>query len=122
MGAGIEITMPGDITTTSCVAPLVGARIEIYTVPTGIGTTTTSLPSWERGLKFLCPAPRRRLPGVAPLVGARIEIVHPCHTYRSDQVAPLVGARIEIMKYRQGCKSCIVAPLVGARIEIPLQY
>ena len=33
------------------VAPLVGAWIEIYTIPTGIGTTTTSLPSWERGLK-----------------------------------------------------------------------
>ena len=59
------------------VAPLVGARIEIYYL----------LSEWMKK-------------AVAPLVGARIEIVAYREMHMGDVVAPLVGARIEILNLR----------------------
>ena len=55
------------------VAPLVGAWIEIETAAGG-GTGNMSLPSWERGLKYLMLDCGLRRQEVAPLVGAWIEI------------------------------------------------
>ena len=100
----------------------------------------TSLPSWERGLKYPLPNGAHHKHLVAPLVGAWIEIfpkVTSCHFYL---VAPLVGAWIEIYKvilkaseptslpsWERGLKfrqkrseknGKRVAPLVGAWIEI----
>ena len=61
-----------------------------------MGTSSQSLPLWERGLKFdtlgkwICQEP------VAPLVGAWIEISHIGYKLSQIYVAPLVGAWIEI--------------------------
>ena len=56
-----------------CVAPLVGAWIEIILwLPAFL--TLQSLPSWERGLKFTQTAIDNVPIFVAPLVGAWIEI------------------------------------------------
>ena len=100
-----------------------------------------SLPSWERGLKFINLRCLCIFDFVAPLVGARIEILSLMYNIVSFIVAPLVGARIEIFlgagvrlvgvtslpSWERGLKcicciisihSGIVAPLVGARIEI----
>ena len=55
-----------------------------------------SLPSWERGLKFVAVAISMTSISVAPLVGAWIEIpTTPAITPQAN-VAPLVGAWIEI--------------------------
>ena len=57
-----------------CVAPLVGAWIEIvcrHRAAVGY----TSLPSWERGLKFPLITTILELTTVAPLVGAWIEMI-----------------------------------------------
>ena len=56
---------------------------------------TTSLPSWERGLKSRPEVQRQRL-CVAPLVGAWIEIATEAAEAENYLVAPLVGAWIEI--------------------------
>ena len=55
------------------VAPLVGAWIEIL-VNLIVGTSTTSLLSWERGLKFQNVVVSGLQVKVAPLVGAWIEM------------------------------------------------
>ena len=55
-----------------------------------------SLPSRERGLKFL---------DLDDLI-------------LGDCVAPLAGARIEIQSWKEGIDMPMVAPLAGARIEI----
>ncbi len=55
-----------------------------------------SLPSWERGLKWLLTSQLRGQKKVAPLVGAWIEIRNPGACLSSGTVAPLVGAWIEI--------------------------
>ena len=81
-----------------------------------------SLPSWERGLKYLIYNPLDRLIHVAPLVGARIEISSLLKAIRRLCVAPLVGARIEIRQDREDGRGICVAPLVGARIEILCDY
>ena len=59
-----------------------------------------SLPSWERGLKFL----RKNVKDERVVV------------------APLVGAWIEICQVLQHLCRFIVAPLVGAWIEIPVKF
>ena len=52
VGARIEIRPAIRLDASVLVAPLVGARIEIK--ETGVSTATlTSLPSWERGLKYI---------------------------------------------------------------------
>ena len=58
------------------VAPLVGARVEIF---------------WENDIQ--------RVFGVAPLVGARVEIAQSKKRKKTMSVAPLVGARVEIPLY-----------------------
>ena len=55
------------------VAPLAGARIEIYMLWI-MGVRDASLPSRERGLKFCESILMEVCYGVAPLAGARIEI------------------------------------------------
>ena len=94
-----------------------GAWIEILAIPYE-DFVSMSLPSWERGLKFLSPGllggGHMSLPSwerglklqtnqylseqvdVAPLVGAWIEISQRCAAYLDNNVAPLVGAWIEI--------------------------
>ena len=73
VGAWIEICQYSVCCEELSVAPLVGAWIEIgntTTIASGIG----SLPSWERGLKYLMLDCGLRRQEVAPLVGAWIEI------------------------------------------------
>ena len=55
-----------------------------------------SLPSWERGLKWIWYRDNRRNKTVAPLVGAWIEITFTEINATLFSVAPLVGAWIEI--------------------------
>ena len=57
----------------------------------------TSLPSWERGLKFCINLLNLRAKLVAPLVGAWIEILVNQDIFRLHVVAPLVGTWIEII-------------------------
>ena len=79
------------------VAPLVGAWIEMDDTNQALSLLLSSLPLWERGLKFV------RILGtdisiiVAPLVGAWIEMVETPLSPETIAVAPLVGAWIEIM-------------------------
>ena len=73
VGARIEIRLIWMKSLTLLVAPLVGARIEIRACQLNL-VSSSSLPSWERGLK-LQPLLVGLNPNlVAPLVGARIEI------------------------------------------------
>ena len=55
-----------------------------------------SLPTWERGLKFICDGKLIDPNGVAPYVGAWIEIKVKGHSTCPGFVAPYVGAWIEI--------------------------
>ena len=57
-----------------------------------------SLPSWERGLKYMEGEKRNKRRLVAPLVGAWIEIVEKTPHGNFRKVAPLVGAWIEMSK------------------------
>ena len=72
-----------------------GAWIEIQDRQNAL-LTTTSLLSWERGLKYINKQKMVHYWYVAPLVGAWIEIVKVHRTMRVQYVAPLVGAWIEI--------------------------
>ena len=63
-----------------------------------ISRSVTSLPSWERGLKFDQQALEASINGVAPLVGAWIEIAQMLEGELALRVAPLVGAWIEIYR------------------------
>ena len=80
----------------SLVAPLVGAWIEILKIGHNL-SVMGSLPSWERGLKYLHGYGRMGCRAVAPLVGAWIEICGSVTKYSRNSVAPLVGAWIEIL-------------------------
>ena len=77
-----------------------------------------SLPSWERGLKFVVLAVSHPIKAVAPLVGAWIEIKVLRSHIGVGRVAPLVGAWIEILDRGFNVLPERVAPLVGAWIEI----
>ena len=71
------------------VAPLVGAWIEIFDFGFWYWFYL-SLPSWERGLKFVPGAAVAAYSNVAPLVGAWIEIqkserTEPVHPRRSPR-------------------------------------
>ena len=55
-----------------------------------------SLPSWERGLKYICYCIAIKTIPVAPLVGARVEMIFQYFLEKRKRVAPLVGARVEI--------------------------
>ena len=75
VGAWIEMTdIAPCLTDWKRVAPLVGAWIEISHTST-TGQTLSSLPSWERGLKFRLQNILQVHTFVAPLVGAWIEII-----------------------------------------------
>ena len=63
-----------------------------------------SLPSWERGLKYIPVNRILNQLAVAPLVGAWIEIAIMALNFSWDIVAPLVGAWIEIMLIRMTTK------------------
>ena len=58
--------------------------------------TISSLPLWERGLKYHVIAHELAHITVAPLVGAWIEIHNRKSETADDVVAPLVGAWIEM--------------------------
>ena len=77
-----------------------------------------SLPSWERGLKYVLVSTDKRTVFVAPLVGAWIEIPIPEGCILPAVVAPLVGAWIEIAYLLSRSDLLMVAPLVGAWIEM----
>ena len=82
-----------------CVAPLVGAWIEILRFKTA-----------------------NKKIAVAPLVGAWIEIYAHKRRCRENIVAPLVGAWIEIFCQSAAISKKKVAPLVGAWIEISSSF
>ena len=99
------------------VAPLVGAWIEICLFLLSV-YLFLSLPSWERGLKFVScntvPTSYRSLPSWER--GLKLRHNH-LFSYLLF-VAPLVGAWIEIENNKTKIYSATVAPLVGAWIEI----
>ena len=74
VGAWIEIDHKGYYCSTCAVAPLVGAWIEICWDNIHVHPPARSLPSWERGLKYICCRHYVPCTAVAPLVGAWIEI------------------------------------------------
>ena len=78
-----------------------GAWIEIL-IKMGRIFLFLSLPSWERGLKFLSAAIQVHKELVAPLVGAWIEISYFVRRQSNRCVAPLVGAWIEIAQKWHG--------------------
>ena len=73
MGAWIEIVIGGAAAVVHKVAPLVGAWIEICLLEPRF-PVLSSLPLWERGLKYLGNKVIQTQDFVAPLVGAWIEI------------------------------------------------
>ena len=76
-----------------------GAWIEIQTYKMYLPKNlASSLPSWERGLKFCMDMAILTVLYVAPLVGAWIEISTAASFISLSLVAPLVGAWIEIMR------------------------
>ena len=124
----------------SDVAPFAGAWIEI-SVASGNIVGAASLPSRERGLKFLFRLRCRCVLVVAPFAGAWIEIYQKNSNVITSGVAPFAGAWIEIKKSvsqsmyfmlslpsrERGLKFCsahvaklifVVAPFAGAWIEI----
>ena len=96
-GAWIEISAIALANWFPYVAPFTGAWIEIRTYPGCSLVLTRSLPSRERGLKFL-------------QVGVAVE---------SGYVAPFTGAWIEILRSVNMDMDWMVAPFTGAWIEIP---
>ncbi len=72
-GAWIEIVLPARQWQNHQVAPLAGAWIEIL-VAKSSKHTTSSLPSRERGLKYVLNVQGVPEQDVAPLAGAWIEI------------------------------------------------
>ena len=94
-----------------------GARVEISLQPLQ-SAAYLSLPSWERGLKFVHNQVTTSDFLVAPLVGARVEIEQNPVLDMDSSVAPLVGARVEIGTHIPIFGPLYVAPLVGARVEI----
>ena len=99
VGAWIEMRFICNICNVQTVAPLVGAWIEIKEAYEAIAEMW-SLPSWERGLKFLLDSENSQFYIVAPLVGAWIEIYEENRSIKQRNVAPLVGAWIEIVCVR----------------------
>ena len=83
--------------TMIAVAPFAGAWIEMIHCRNFLKILLESLPSRERGLKYLVELVQKGLKSVAPFAGAWIEIVsrvkHPTH----EVVAPFAGAWIEIV-------------------------
>ncbi len=116
-GAWIEIPRSSPMGFPQAVAPLAGAWIEIhlYLLPRPQGP---SLPSRERGLKYVLANNIFTSLLVAPLAGAWIEIQPPRSAVAPAGVAPLAGAWIEIWLNAGALSLLIVAPLAGAWIEI----
>ena len=94
-----------------------GAWIEIWSTDR-IRIIQMSLPSWERGLKFIMFAACIICVNVAPLVGAWIEIY---------EIAKQLEIYVSLPSWERGLKchvpvwntgNFLVAPLVGAWIEI----
>ena len=77
-----------------------------------------SLPSRERGLKFLAAFGPMRRGEVAPFAGAWIEIVISLSAASNTHVAPFAGAWIEISAALRCASRSSVAPFAGAWIEI----
>ena len=102
------------------VAPFAGAWIEIPITGTKREVNVWSLPSRERGLKYLIYFHTTSLRLVAPFAGAWIEITRSrCASSGSSVVAPFAGAWIEIIiSSSLWCADFVVAPFAGAWIEI----
>ena len=81
-----------------------------------------SLPSRERGLKWMYRGLNCVEVGVAPLAGAWIEIQNLLFPTARQDVAPLAGAWIEMYFLSNMSLAKFVAPLAGAWIEIDISY
>ena len=79
-----------------------------------------SLPSRERGLKYICSRCRCDRSSVAPFAGAWIEIINTYFRAAKVFVAPFAGAWIEIYFTVDLLILRRVAPFAGAWIEILL--
>ena len=101
----------------SYVAPFAGAWIEI-TLPPFFDMRLWSLPSRERGLKYIIPQIQKGGDMVAPFAGAWIEIPSLCSYCLPVCVAPFAGAWIEIKDWYFEDATVAVAPFAGAWIEI----
>ena len=77
-----------------------------------------SLPTWERGLKYINHFHNQIIIIVAPYMGAWIEIIKSDELDVAISVAPYMGAWIEISDEMGWCKAGKVAPYMGAWIEI----
>ena len=79
-----------------------------------------SLPSRERGLKYIQSTSNLQLDRVAPFAGAWIEIYYFSILPVMPLVAPFAGAWIEIALDYNVAYCDTVAPFAGAWIEMPL--
>ena len=77
-----------------------------------------SLPSWERGLKYLKKLPVVGSDHVAPLVGAWIEIETAAGGGTGNMSLPSWERGLKLDVATGNSKTAEVAPLVGAWIEI----
>ena len=109
MGAWIEMRTGKRNPCRGGVAPLVGAWIEIVEMQLN-ENKQTSLPLWERGLKFTGIEKSDDLYGVAPLVGAWIEITLRSTIKKQYRSLPLWerGLKFKINKPRY--KKCSRSP------------
>ena len=95
-GAWIEIELQSsERDRQRIVAPFAGAWIEICSLSI-ITTSYASLPSRERGLKYVWHIRRRHAASVAPFAGAWIEIAQSPAFSSADKVAPFAEAWIEM--------------------------
>ena len=118
VGAWIEMNVAETIRSFLHVAPFVGAWIEI-SHDSRCSQWKSSLPSWERGLKFLSYHKRTDHRPSLPSWerGLKSGILIP--QIPVSIVAPFVGAWIEISGLKLVSSKQCVAPFVGAWIEIP---
>ena len=95
VGAWIEIPKSKSDSMKSSVAPLVGAWIEMR-YQHNIILPVPSLPSWERGLKFICFCNYNIVPLSLPSWERGLKSRYNLFLSFGSPVAPLVGAWIEI--------------------------
>ena len=100
------------------VAPYAGAWIEITSVSAKALPGSSSLPTRERGLKYVPDHGGDQLLLVAPYAGAWIEISQNGKQKPRLSVAPYAGAWIEIAFSDMSLSAAKVAPYAGAWIEI----
>ena len=122
VGAWIEISVSSPQRAMGSVAPLVGAWIEIAPNMDS-AMLLTSLPLWERGLKFVAlPRSERVMEKSLPLWERGLKSKCKFKLIAKPGVAPLVGAWIEIIKLTRHSSLILSLPLWERGLKYPVPY